>query len=83
MKFTKEIVIELHRRLLEVTGGNPGIVNTARIESSIESVYQTFSGKELYPTVEEKAARLCYALNTSHPFVMERNAYRCMYRHRI
>ena len=32
-------------------------------------VYATFGGEELYPTVEEKAARLGFALASNHPFV--------------
>lgn len=38
-------------------------------ESSINSVYQTFGGKELYPTVEEKAAHLLYLVTKNHSFV--------------
>jgi peptidoglycan hydrolase-like amidase len=31
--------------------------------------YQSFSGSELYPTVEQKAARLCYGLVMNHAFI--------------
>ena len=38
-------------------------------ESALEAPYQTFDGKELYPSKEEKAARLGYGLVANHPFV--------------
>lgn len=39
------------------------------LESALEAPYQTFDGKELYPSKEEKAARLGYGLVANHPFV--------------
>ncbi|KAF0153139.1 MAG: filamentation induced by cAMP protein fic [Ignavibacteria bacterium] len=38
-------------------------------KSSIETIYQTFSGKELYPSIEEKAANLLYFIIKNHSFV--------------
>ena len=35
-----------------------GIRNEGLLESAIASTFQTFSLKEFYPTIEEKAARL-------------------------
>ena len=37
--------------------------------SSIGAVYQTFGGKDVYPTVEEKAAHLLYFVTKNHSFV--------------
>ena len=39
------------------------------LESAIETIYSTFDGKELYPTKEEKAAKLGYSLISNHAFV--------------
>lgn len=39
------------------------------LESALEAPYQTFDGKELYPSKEEKAVRLGYGLVANHPFV--------------
>lgn len=36
---------------------------------SIGAVYQTFDGKDVYPTVEEKAAHLLYFVTKNHSFV--------------
>jgi death-on-curing family protein len=38
------------------------------LEGIFGSIYQTFSGSELYPTVEEKAANLLYFIIKDHPF---------------
>lgn len=37
--------------------------------SSIGQIYQTFGGKELYPSVEEKAAMLLYLVVKNHSFI--------------
>jgi len=42
--------------------------DTGRLDSTLQSLKQTFDGKELYPTLEEKAAVLYYLLNKNHPF---------------
>ena len=36
--------------------------------SSIAAIYQTFDGKDLYPSVEEKAAHLLYFVTKNHSF---------------
>ncbi|MDD5687645.1 MAG: virulence protein RhuM/Fic/DOC family protein [Elusimicrobia bacterium] len=38
-------------------------------ESSLRTIYQTFDGKDVYPTIEEKAANLLYFIVKNHSFV--------------
>jgi hypothetical protein len=38
-------------------------------KSSISIIYQTFDGKDLYPSIEEKAANLLYLVTKNHSFV--------------
>ncbi|MFA6600225.1 MAG: RhuM family protein [Candidatus Omnitrophota bacterium] len=38
-------------------------------KSSVRTIYQTFGGKDLYPTVQEKAANLLYFITKNHSFV--------------
>ena len=38
-------------------------------ESALNTIYQSFGGKELYPSFEEKAANLLYLIIKNHPFV--------------
>ena len=37
-------------------------------EGSIGAIYQTFGGKDVYPTVQEKAANLLYFITKNHSF---------------
>ena len=39
------------------------------LKSSVAAIYQTFDGKELYPSVEEKAANLLYYIVKNHSFI--------------
>jgi death-on-curing protein len=61
-------VVDLHRRLLEATGGAPGIRDLGALESAIAQPRMTFGGVDLYPTLVEKAAALCFSLVENHPF---------------
>ncbi len=69
IKFSKEKVLLLHRLITEETGGDPNVRDIRLLESALESAFQTFDGKELYPSKEEKGARLAYALISNHSFV--------------
>ena len=37
-------------------------------KSSIATIYQTFRGQDLYPSIEEKAANLLYFITKNHSF---------------
>ncbi len=69
IKFSKEKVLLLHQIMAEATGGSAGVRDDALLESSIESAYATFDSQELYPSKEEKAARLGFSLISNHAFV--------------
>ena len=66
---TVDEVIMLHGKLLEATGGFPGLRDRGLLESAVLSVNAGFEDVEQYPTAEEKAARLAYTLISNHPFV--------------
>ena len=68
-RITKDKVALWHQLLTEATGGSPGLRDEGLLESAIESVYATFDGQDLYPTKEEKAAKLCFNLVSNHAFV--------------
>ena len=69
IRFSKEKVLLLHKILAEATGGGAGVRDEAMLDSALESAYAGFGDKELYPTKEEKGARLGYALISNHAFV--------------
>lgn len=43
--------------------------SSGNVAGIIGNIMQTFSGKELYPTAEEKAAHLLYFMVKNHPFI--------------
>ncbi len=69
IKFNKERILLLYQMLVEATGGTYGIRDESMLESAIEAPYQTFDGKELFPSKLEKAARLGFGLVANHPFI--------------
>lgn len=68
IKFSQEKVLLLHKLITEETGGDPNIRDLALLESALKSAFQTFDGKELYPSKEEKGARLGYSLISNRAF---------------
>ena len=50
------------------SGGLFGNEKDESFQSSINTIYQTFDGKELYPGIEEKAAMLLYLVVKNHSF---------------
>jgi len=49
-------------------GGLFGLEKDNGFKSALATIYQTFGGKELYPSVEEKAANLLYFVVKNHAF---------------
>ena len=62
-------VLELHRLALEQSGGASGLRDQGGLESALAQPAMTFSGQDLYPTIVEKAAALCFSLVMNHPFL--------------
>ena len=67
---TYENAMEEINQLREKFGGSVlfGNEKDDSFKSSIGQIYQTFGGKELYPSVEEKAAMLLYLVTKNHSF---------------
>ena len=69
IKFSKEKVKLLHQLMAQATGGSVGVRDEGLLDSALESAFATFGGVELYPSKEEKAAKLGYSLVSNHAFV--------------
>lgn len=66
---TVEQVLELHRRIIDSSGGAPGIRDIDAIHAALARPQMEFEGRVLYPNVEDKAAALCHSLVVRHSFV--------------
>lgn len=69
IRLTIKQVISMHSSLIKATGGTDGVRDMGLLESALEAPFQTFDGKDLYPALIHKAARLGYSLVSNHPFV--------------
>ena len=62
-------VVELQRQQLLSYGGLEGIRNNEALKSAIAQPFQTWDGKDLYPSIEEKAAVYCFLISQNQPFI--------------
>jgi len=62
-------IIERMRKDLKITSDIFGREKDHSLRSSLAAIEQTFGGKALYPTIEEKAAHLLYFLVKNHSFI--------------
>lgn len=69
IRLTKKQVLNMHQELIKQTGGSSGIRDDALLDSALEAPFQEFSGQELFPTIQFKAARLGYGLIKNHAMV--------------
>lgn len=69
IRLSKEQILELHQELIEQTGGSPEIRDDGMLDSAINSPFSSFGGEDLFPSIEQKAARLGFGIIKNHPFV--------------
>lgn len=62
-------VVELHRAVIEGTGGATGLRDLAGLESALAQPRATFDGIDLHESLPAKAAALAYSLALNHPFI--------------
>ncbi len=65
----KAQILMLHDQLIAETGGASGLRDNGMLESALTAPFQSFAETELYPSLSQKAARLCFGLVKNHPFV--------------
>lgn len=46
-----------------------GVEKDSSLKSSLNAIYQSFDGRDLYPSIEEKAANLLYLVVKNHSFI--------------
>ena len=66
---TKEDILFLHQIAIKEFGGSKELRDEKLLESAISRPFQTFEGKELYPSPAEKASALLESIIINHPFV--------------
>jgi death on curing protein len=66
---TVQETLEIYRRVMQTTGGFAGLRDLNALESAVSQPRATFDGKDLYPTLAEKAAAIGFSLVQNHPFI--------------
>ena len=69
IKLSTNQILLLHKDLISEFGGLDGVKDLGMLESAINAPFQTFNYQDMYPTIQQKAARLCYGLVKNHPFI--------------
>ncbi len=62
-------VLDLHQLVIAQTGGAEAVLDLRGLESAVAQPRATFEGRDLYPSLAEKAAALCHSLILNHPFL--------------
>ena len=68
-RLNKKQVMFLHTEIIRTSGGLDGLRDEGLLESAVGLPFQTFDGKELYPSLLEKAVKLGYGLIHNHSFI--------------
>ena len=58
IKISKEKVLLLQQLMIAETGGSAGVRDFNLLDAALECAFITFDKKELYPSKEEKAAKM-------------------------
>jgi death-on-curing protein len=66
---TLEEVLELHRLVLEQSGGLDGLRDFGGLDSALAQPQMAFGGQDMYPSLGEKVAALGFSLVCNHPFI--------------
>ena len=66
---SKKQIIMLHEAIINLTGGSVGIRDEGLLDSTIHSPFIAFDGEEIYPSIQQKGARLAFNLIKDHAFV--------------
>ncbi len=68
-QLSKRQVLLLHDQLLAQTGGASGLRDEGLLEPALSAPFQGFEDTDVYPSLPQKAARLCYDQVKNHLFV--------------
>ena len=66
IRLSKPQILLLHEQLIAETGGSSGLRDEGMLDSALNTPFQTFAGKDVYPSLQQKVARLCFGLVKNH-----------------
>ena len=69
IRLSKSQVLLIHDQLITETDGSYGLRDEVMLDSALNAPFQTFGGEDVYPSLQQKATRLCFGLVKNHPFI--------------
>ena len=81
IQFIVQDIYELHTQLENAFVLSSGVRDENLLAAAVNTPLQTFMGNDLYPSIYDKAAQLCYGIANNHPFTdgNKRTALHSMY----
>lgn len=61
-KINLDEILLIHEQMIDTFGGTNGIRDKRLLEPAIQSPYHTYSGIDIFNSIEEKAARLGFGI---------------------
>ncbi len=79
--FILQDIYDFHKELKKNSTLLSGTRDNSLLESAVNTPFQTFMGADLYVSIYDKAAQLCYGIANNHPFIdgNKRTALHSMY----
>lgn len=69
VKLPRELVDRIHDRMIDISGGSYGVLNSGNIDSALSSPLASFGGVDLYDTDLKKCCKLFHAIVSNHGYV--------------
>lgn len=69
VRIPRDLVDKIHDRLISISGGSYGVLNSGNIDSALSSPLASFGGVDLYDTDLKKCCKLFHATVSNHGYV--------------
>lgn len=69
MLITVEHILNLHKEVISRYGGAHGLRDKNLLDSCVNATFQSFDDIEMFPTIQEKAAKLGFGIAKNHAFI--------------
>lgn len=69
IKLPRDLVDRIHDRMIDISGGSYGVLNSGNIDSALSSPLASFGGVDLYDTDLKKCCKLFHAIVSNHGYV--------------
>lgn len=76
IRLSKPQILLLHEQLIAETGGSSGLRDEGMLDSALNTPFQTFAGKDVYPSLQQKAGSSLLWSGKKSSLCRRKQAYR-------